>query len=730
MRDLQEGRSVLCPEVLLGVEQVPQESRARIARELERIMEARGGLLHACRAFNALYLGYDPTTRRYAAEPDPDSFLEVRACEGLPVLPAGSFVRLTRGAREVWGEIVAVFGRRDAVEQDGWTAAALSGAPAASDTDEQRLLIDTSVFGPLSADEAVELGRWLRPGGGLEHGHLIGAVPAAVGEVSSRDQIGSHAAFLSGAGRGFLELGPLPSWLDKDADAETVAWAVRSATTCVADIMASSRTIRTWGLYGRPASAVQDFAGSERAQELRRSVSRPGPGGAARYSALWPLLTALAGDAEDGRPQPLSGVAGAAQVVDANLALADAVTGHRYRSGVDVRLDDRWLEGGVWRAQAEPVTALLAGLDPLTPAGIGFAESAPTAQDLQQARGLDAGASRVQVEHVDDELVVLTVFVGARDFAAGRLELTQPVKKLLPEGQMILHLHHDGEHLSDEAALQRARPAHSGVTGVTWPSTMYPGVRLTVAAARAGRRLVATSMRLAEPVPVEGFGPVRWECDWTLFAYGLGLPAWSPDTAAPQRWQPSVNTGAWRPAVAALEHLIVEALKRDGTIGPAGSRSLHGRRLTASLFGADMCTVALLWTVIHTCEDMAVLGLLTQTASNAGEPDVFTWWPDTPEAWEARKVAEWGGDGLPETAMNRHWVRPRERRLPSGQRASPESRAAYARWRLDVEGRDAETELPPGTTFVHGHLRGTGPGQPWHRHLTQHEQQERRSANG
>ncbi|MFF1716567.1 hypothetical protein [Streptomyces sp. NPDC058268] len=697
---------------------------------MERIMEARGGLLHACTAFNALYLGYDPATRRYATEPDPESFLEIRAGESLPVLPAGSFVRLTRGAREIWGEIVAVFGRRDTVEQDGWTAAALSGAPVASDTDEQRLLIDTSVFGPLSADEAVELGRWLRPGGALQHGHLIGAVPVAAGEVSSRDQIGSHAAFLSGAGHGFLELGPLPSWLDKNADAEMLARAIRSATTCVADIMASSRTIRTWGLYGRSASAAQEFADSERAQELRRLVSRPGPGGAARYSALWPLLTALAQDAEDGRLQLLSGVAGAAQVVDANLALADAVTDSRYRSGVDVRLDDRWLEGGVWRAQAEPVTALLAGLDPLTPAGIGFAESGPAAQDLRQPGGLDAGASRVQVEHVDDELVVLTVSVGARDFAAGKLELTRPVKRLLPEGQMILRLHHDGEHLSDAAAVQGVRPEHSGVAGVTWPSTMYPGVRLTVAAARAGRRLVATSVRLAEPVAVEGFGPVRWECDWRLFAYGLGLSAWSPDTADRQRWQPSVNTGAWRPAVAALEYLIVETLKRDGTIGPAGSRSLHGRRLTAALFGPDMCTVALLWTVIHTCEDMAVLGLLTQTASNAGEPDTFTWWPDTPEAWEARKGGGWESDGLPESAMNRHWVRPRERRLPSGQRASPESRAAYARWRLDVEGNNAETELPPGTTFVHGHLRGAGPGQPWHRHLTQHEQQEGRSANG
>ncbi|MFJ2652071.1 hypothetical protein ACIO1C_35800 [Streptomyces sp. NPDC087420] len=687
-------------------------------------MAARAGVLHVCSAFNALYFGYDPVTGRYAIEPDPDAFLEARVGGTIPVLPTGAFVRLRRGTREIWGEIAAVFGALEGTEPDGWTAASVSGAPTAGDVDRQRLVVDTGVFGPLSAEEVVEQGRWLRPEGGLERGHLVGHVPVAVAGVSSRDQVGSFAAFLAGPGRGLLDLGPLPQWLSKASDVEMVARAVRAAVACLAGVMASATAVRMWGLYGRSASAAEVFAHSDLAREMWTAVSRPAPGGAARYSAVWPLLDDLISHDHGDSPLALDGVAGAALIVDANLALADAVVSGEYRDRVDVRIDDGWQQGGVWRAQAVPASPLLAGLDPLTPVGLGFDE-ATAAQAGAEPSGegiprLDE--SRVHVEHVDDELVVFTVALSAADLSAGRIELTRPVKLLLAPGRVVLRLHHDG-HLADDIAVQQARHTSSAVSGVAWPDTMYPGLRLTVAAARAGRRLVATSVRLPDPVFVEGFGLVLWECDWDLFAQGLGLDVSPPSPAARDRWQSAVARGAWRPAVASLECLVVEALRRDGDVGSAGSRALDGRRLTASLFGPDLRSPALLWTVIHTCEDMAVLGLLTQTASSEGTPDVFTWWPDTPQAWEVRQVSGWGDSGdLLREAMNRHWVRPRKRRLPTGQQATPQSQDAYARWRLAVEGTGADTQLPKGTTFVHGHLRGTGPGKPWHRHVQQHHE--------
>ncbi|WP_435243742.1 hypothetical protein [Streptomyces cucumeris] len=726
-----ETGPLLCPEVLLGIDEVPEETRVGIADHLERVVNARGGILHACSAFNSLYFGYDPVLRRYTMEPDPAAFLEVTIGGALPVLPTGAFVRLTRGTRELWGEVAAIFGCREGAEQDGWTAAFLSGAPADGEVDEQRLMVDTGVFGPLSPDEAVERGRWLRPGGGFERGHLVGPVSAVVADVASRDQIGSFAAFLASAGRDLLALGPLPRWLGRDADTEVFARAVRAAVTCVADIMASNSAIRMWGLYGRSAAAAEAFVDSACAREIKAMVSRPAPGGVARYSALWPLLENLTDRGDEDRPESLTGVAGAALVVDANLALADAVVGGQYRDGIDLRIDDQWQQGGIWRSQRLPVSALLTGLDPLTPAGIGFAETgAGNAADGLSEAGTDrTEISRVHVEHIDDELVVFTVALSAADLSAGRLELTQPVKQLLPSGAAILQLHHDGANLPNSAAVQQVRPSRSGVSGVVWPPTVYPGLRLTVAAARAGRRLVATSVRLPEPVPVEGFGAVEWECDWELFTQELDVAGPSLCPSERERWQPSVARGAWRPAVASLEQLVIEALKRDGDTGPVGTRALDGRRLTASLFGPDVRSPALLWTVIHTCEDMAVLGMLTQAASPGGGPNVFTWWPDTPQAWEAREAGAWGdGDGLLQKMKNRHWVRPRERRLPTGQQATPTSREAYARWRLEVEGSDADIELPAGMTFVHGHLRGTGSGKPWHRHVPQ--RQEGRFENG
>ncbi|MGW6208442.1 hypothetical protein ACWF9B_32960 [Streptomyces sp. NPDC055089] len=685
---------------------------------------ARGGLLHACSAFNSIYFDYDPRLRRYVRDPDPDCFATVSVGGRLPVLPAGTFVRLTRGSRELWGEVAAVLGAAADVDEDGWTGAGRSGAPAEADQDRQRVIIDTDIFGPLSVSESIERGRWLRPGGGLENGQLVGPVPSSWGDTSARDQIGSFAAYLAGPARALLDLGPLPGWLESDStkvsDAD-VARSIRTAVECLAQIMTTAPGLRTWGLYARPAADAVSFSTSNTFQEVRRAVCRPAPGNRARYSALWPLLDALVRGGEHGGG--LTGIAGAALAIDANLALADATTSRQLPDGIDLRVDDLWQHGGIWRAQRLPVNDVLRELDPLTPAGIGFTESresrtgvplspAPSAGSSKAERG----ASRVTVVHIDDELIVLSVAVSQADLSAGRLRLTRAVLDLLPPGDLILQLHHGGSPHSDDGAEQHVRRHEDAVQVINWPTAIPPGLHLTVAAARAGRRLVATSLRLTNPLDVAGFGTVSWEFDEALFCLGTGLDTPQGTQKSWQPWAPLVARGPWRPAVAALEHLIVEALKRDGDRGLADSRQLDGRRLTAALFGPNVRSAALLWTIIHTCEDMTVLGLLTQSPGHSGGPDVFTWWPSTPEAKEAKAAAEWGADdaGPP---LSRRWIRPQRRRLPPEQRPSLKSQLDYAQWRVEVEGIDADTELPPGTTFVHGHLKGSGPGKPWHRHV-------------
>ncbi|MFJ2848504.1 hypothetical protein [Streptomyces rubiginosohelvolus] len=732
------GDELLCPEIFGPFEDVPTQLRTAVADRLEQVTAARGGLLHACGAFNALYFDYSPRLRRYSVEPDPVAFITAPIGGPLPVLPVGAHVRLTRGTRELWGEVAAVLGAREDVDRDGWAAEALSGAPAADGLDPQRVIVDTEVFGPLSTAELVERGRWLRPGGSWQDGHLVGPVPSTVQDVSTRDQTGLFAAHLAGPGRPLLDLGPLPGWLleeNGEITEQDIARAVRAAVSCLGEIMASTPGLRTWGLYGRSSTESSAFAGSEPAEEVLNAVGRPAPGGRARYTALWPLLDTLIRGTE--RPDRLSGVAAAALVVDANLALSDAVTNRTTSPAIDVRLDDRWQQGGIWRTQPLPVPGLLTGLDPLSPAGIGYTESkalpeelnamsaggSPTAPRPTDSDGSADDSGHVAVVHMDDELVVLTVALSRSALETGRLELGQPVLALLPQGELILHLHHDGIALPDELALQRVRRSGAALRRVTWPQGLLPGILLTIAAARAGRRLTATSVLLSPPAEIQGIGTVRWEYDPSVLIRDTGLATAAPPAPGNGARQFPLPRTSWRPAVAALEHLIVEALKRDGDTGPADSRRLDGVRLTAALFGAEIRSPALLWTVIHTCEDMSLLGLLTQQPSPREGPDLFTWWPPTPEALRARSASGWGSQEDPQgEPLSRRWIRPLRRRLPEGQQPSSESRRDYARWRIEVEGSGADTELPPGTTFVHGHLKGSGRGKPWHRHVARHEE--------
>ncbi|WP_327241743.1 hypothetical protein [Streptomyces sp. NBC_01320] len=719
---LSEGEGTLFgPEILLGIDAVSKADRDRLVDRLEAVLEARGGLLHANSAFNCLYFGYDSDRLRYTADVDPADFVLVAVGGPAPSLPPGVFVRLTRGTREVWGEVAAAFGSCDGAEPDGWTPAALSGAPPGAGLAEQCLVIDTTVFGALSAEEAVEQGRWQRPGGGFERGQLTGSAAIFAPEVPVQDAIGAYATFLGGPGRSLLDSGPLCDWLGGRSEPESVARAVRAAVTCVADIMADSRTLRCWSFYSRSTRRYEEFASGALAAEIRAVVARPAPGGGARYTALWPLLNALAG-VDDSGQDVLAGVPGAALLTDANLVLAETATTDQPPASTDLRIDDQWQQGGIWRAQSHPLPEFLQGLDPLNPAGLGFSKthSRGTRDRARTPSNPARSSSRVDVQHLDDELVVLTIALSKDDLSAGRLELTKPVKQLLPAGPLVIRLHHDDAEEPSAEVEQQVTPTPSGVAGVRWPASMYPGIRVTVAAARAGRRLVATTVCLPEPLTVPDFGPVRWECDWELFSFRPGAEPWRDALhGSSEEWPATVARSSWRPAVACLEQLIIASLKQDGEPGPADSRALDGRRLTASLFGADIRSPALLWTVIHTCEDMAVLGLLTRAPCPRHGPDIFTWWPDPFEASRILAPGVWGGSGMTEASVPRHWVRPRERRLPTGHQASPQAKSDYARWRVEIEGTEADTELPAGTTFVHGHLRGTGAGKPWHRHLPQ-----------
>ncbi|MCZ4120218.1 hypothetical protein [Streptomyces sp. H39-S7] len=711
------GAPLFFHELTLGCAALPGEVKEELVCFLEDVAHVRRGPLHLCTAFNAVYFGYDLDAGAYSTDIlDPEAFTLLGSGVRDPLPPVGSFVRIERGAHSLWGEVCASFGASLEVDEDGWAPGSVSGAPftAESQAPLARAVIDWEALGALTAVEHKELARIRRSSAGVvdQRGHVVGTADTS-GLVSGRDHSGLYRQFLLGPARGLLAAGALGPLLQDPADTVAAERALQGCFSTLQELLRQAPGLALWDLYAQPVDRHRQFASGPVAEEMVDRFTRPASDGSARYSAVWPVLAGW--EREVGDEHALELTAAASAMVDANLVLATQATGGRLRRKVDLRIDDSWQQGGIWRAQALPVDVVLADCDPLIPAGLGHQEHLrPEAGARTGSPSSRQNASVVHVEHLDAALLVVSVALSGADLSAGRLPLSGPVLALLGEGALTLQVHHSGQLVDRDVARQRTQREPGGLVPVRWPDSFYPGIKITVAAARSGRQLIATTALLPDPVRV-GDAVLDWDFDPVLLAEAWGLPALALPVglvALPQR----PVSGGYRPPVTALEVLIVAALVRDGRIGPARSRSLDGQQLGAAMFGPDVVTPPLLWTVIHTCEDMAAVGILTRTVVAHGGmlPEVFTWWPDTEEAREAQRAAE-GADTA--ARQIRHWRRPWERRLPDGHHATAAARARYAQWRLEVDGPDADTELSEGHTFVRGHRRGHGQAPAWHQHL-------------
>ncbi|GGT73205.1 hypothetical protein P6B95_02595 [Streptomyces atratus] len=704
-------------ELTLGCDALPGGVKEELVSFLEDVAQVRRGPLHVCTAFNAVYFGYDLDAGAYSTGIlDPEAFTLLGSDIRNPLPPVGSFVRIERGAHSLWGEVCASFGASPDVEEDGWTPGALSGAPSSGGSEAAlaRAVIDWDALGALTSVEHKELARIRRsPAGVVDRwGHLVGTADTS-GLMSGRDHSGLYRQFLMGPGQRLLAAGDLGPLLQDSADNVAAERALQECFRTLEELLRQAPGLAMWDLYAQPVDRHQQFASGPVAAEMVDRFTRPAPGGSPRYTAVWPVLAGW--EREVGAEHALELTAAASAVVDANLALAFQATAGGLRRNVDLRIDDSWQQGGVWRAQTLPVDAVLADCDPLTPAGLGHLEHlVPGAAKRTGSSSPRQTNSVVHVEHLDEALLVVSVALSEADLSAGRLPLPGAVPSLLGEGPLTLEVHHSGQLLDRDLARQHTQRGPGGLVSVKWPDSFYPGIKITVAAARSGRQLIVTTMLLPDAVRV-GDALLTWCFDPVLLAEAWG-PLDIPPPVGPGLPTQRPTGGGHRPPVTALEVLIVAALLRDGRIGTAHTRSLDGQQLSAAMFGPDVVTPPLLWTVIHTCEDMAAAGLLTRTmvAHDGVLPEVFTWWPDTEEAREAQRIA-----GGADTAARqiRHWRRPWERRLPDGHNATPAARARYAQWRIEVDGPDADTELPEGHTFVRGHRRGEGQAPAWHQHL-------------
>jgi hypothetical protein len=278
---------------------------------------------------------------------------------------------------------------------------------------------------------------------------------------------------------------------------------------------------------------------------------------------------------------------------------------------------------------------------------------------------------------------------------------------------LIMQLHHDGETLDDTEQIQQIVRDGTVLTGISWPWSFYPGIKVTVAIARNATRISVTTALLDQPLP---YGEqYRWDGDTAILAAAIGAeqPPAEPATLPEPQTPVPAGTPERHRGVPQLQRLIIAVLRRHGKPGAFGARRLTGPQLLAALFGPDLVAPPLMWEVIYTCDRLVDAGTLTREPGTSslhrpasGGPDVFVWWPND----SARRGAQrhTGRADVLAGQVREHWVPPFRRQLPPGHHASDAARAAYAEWVRKVYGRDADTTLPAGYTFVRGQRRGSG----------------------
>lgn len=726
--------------LLHGVDAVTNADRARIIAYLDQVARVRRIPLHTTTAFNALHFGFDLDGGGYrAAFLDPELFVPLKPTDkSLPPLPAGTFVRIERGQHLLWAEVIARFGGEDA-DTDGWMSPHLSGARTLFDDDgcrPERMLLDPYAFGGfLTSSDRHELQRLRRRDVLDRRGHLAGRVLYSSSQRGLLDDTALYTEHLLTAARPLVECGPLGSLLTEH-DEDTLTAALQAALATIDALLAQAPHLRRWAGYVTPVDRYQQrrrnhgLLGETDLDELAHAITRPTP--SPRFTAVWPLLAnrvdaAQRADPDEFAADPLEFTGAAEALVHANLAVADlacsAVDG-MLSNGVHIRVDDLWQAGGVWPTQATPVSADLRAVDPLRPLGLGhhgipsdLRQDTTAESSLLDSEAIPDDASPVVIDHLSDSLAIYTVALRQIHIDNDTLPVPERFTTMPAVGDLIVELHHDGDDLGEDERVHRAGRSPGQLTGITWPLSFYPGIKIMVALAVGCRRLSVTTTLLDEPL-IYGAG-YQWEADLRiLLAYlknNLGEPAdrvATDDAKANDNARAAQDLPVPQQVIDPLDGLIIVMLRRHGVIGSFGSRRLTGPGLLAALFGDNLLHPVLLWQVIHSCEKLVDIGKLTCEPGDDA-PDTFVWWPSQAAQAQAHHQTKMQRQRMLRDRIRQHWVPPGLRALPHGYRASDEAKEAYAHYIRKLRGPKADTDLPDGCTFVKGHTRGSDPGPYW-----------------
>jgi hypothetical protein len=745
------GADLFVDELILGPGHLSEPQERRIAERLIEVARVRKAPLHLAVAWNSVYFGFDPEQRRYdlaaCGELDPPP---VSAGERIEALPIGALVMFTSGTGRdehmEWAEVVYKEGRPAAAllggglvkpEYSGAVGVARAGGAREQGTGldeaalQEMLVLDFAPFGPLDARSASWLERARNDDGRSyidAHGHVsVDAVYASAHEAELDDEEYFCHWMLEHHGN-LLAHGWLGAALDNPDDQESLLEAMENSVRALSDVLERTEAFAEcngyWYLradYQAVRSDADAPGGIGDAGSIMTSLARVPRGERIAYHALSELMSPVVGNAALAYENYVRTIVFLISMI-AEVMSERAPDGilHIQDEEIALRLDDRWLFGGVWRAERlDPdSTCSLVGFDPLITVGLGASGELDDIHEPLPANPDETGEETSEVEvpepsperepepdaltlAAEPEPVVEVEGVGQPVHWSTALRPTHRVEQRLwvkPEAELVPGS--DGtitlriEHQGDITAVERVQHVSLSADGVwlspvQFPFDFFDGIRLTCLARQGGSVVSAATEPLAEPEELGG----------RVFLFEF------------DRWIIDPNRAQRRPPQ--LVDQAIRVIDRHGEDMRGGIRRLLADDIAELIFG-PWCGAA---------------GTEVVTEALEGSPQRVT--PDAEGWWYHRRERPGAGRGtgrfeghapdagifsgaserLRENYEARHRRRHRVvlhlRRLSVAEDALPERKEAYRRLRPQAPNRASlPPELPPGHTFVMGHERG------------------------
>lgn len=223
----------------------------------------------------------------------------------------------------------------------------------------------------------------------------------------------------------------------------------------------------------------------------------------------------------------------------------------------DLRIDDDWQSGGIWRCETVAGGSSLAGISPTLPLGLGYASTQAIAAVVPAAPGA-----------VATSLTGWRAVLTENDLGLGELRLTREALDALrvrEDGGVAFRLRHgDAEVQAGDVQVDAARRV---LTGARWPLDAIPGMVVRCNVEQRGGIIRARSEQWLPPRELGG-ELVHYEVDEDYFLH---------------RRQVRTLDRAVRESSTSLRDLVLAAFKANGELHDGRYRLTAPQLLTAVL---------------------------------------------------------------------------------------------------------------------------------------------------